>query len=50
MEEVIGYSTAVVIIDHFKDKKKIKLLGAAFILGFYINLVCLQKLNNKGVY
>jgi hypothetical protein len=50
MEEIVGYSTAIVIIDYPKGKKQIKVLGVAFIPGFYINLVCLQKLNNKGVY
>jgi hypothetical protein len=50
MEEVIGYSTAIIIINYPKGKKQIKLLEAAFIPGFYTNLVCLQKLNDKGVY
>jgi hypothetical protein len=50
MEEIVGYGTAVVTIDYSKGKKQIKLLGVAFIPGFYTNLICLQKLNDKGVY
>jgi len=50
IKEIKGYSTAIVTINYLKGKRQIQLLGAAFILGFYTNLVYLQKLNNKGVY
>ena len=50
MEEIIGYSTAVVTIDYPKGKRQIRLLEAAFIPGFYTSLVSLKKLNKKGVY
>jgi len=50
IEEIIGYSIAIVIINNLKGKRQIRLLGVAFILGFYTNLVYLNKLNNKGVY
>ena len=49
-EEIVGFGTAEVTIDHPKGKKKIQLSGAAYIPGFHTNLVCLQKLNDKGVY
>ena len=35
------FPTATVIINHLKGKRQIQLLGAAFILGFYTNLICL---------
>jgi len=47
IEEIIGYSIAVVTVNNPKGKRQIQLLGAAFILDFYTNLVYL---NNKGVY
>ena len=50
MEEIKGYSTVVVIINYPKGKRQIQLLEAAFIPGFYTNLVSLKKLNKKGVY
>ena len=50
IKNIKGYGTAVIIINMPKGKEQIQLLKAAFILGFYTNLVCLQKLNNKGVY
>jgi len=50
IEEVVGYGTAAVTIDHPKGKRQIQLSGAAFIPGFHTNLVCLNKLNDKGVY
>ena len=46
-KEIIGYGTAVVIIDHLKNKRQIQLLKAAFIPGFYTNLISLEKLNEK---
>ena len=49
-EEIVGYGTAIVTINYPKGKKQIQLLGTAYVLSFYINLVCLQKLNDKGVY
>ena len=49
-KEIVGYSTAIVIIDHREGKKQIQLLGVAYVPSFYMNLVCLQKFNNKGVY
>ena len=49
-EEIVGYGTAVVTIDHPKGKRQIELLEAAFIPGFHTNLVCLKKLNNNGVF
>ena len=41
IEEIVGFSIAKVIINYLKGKKKIQLLGVAYILGFYINLVYL---------
>ena len=49
-EEIVGYGTAVVMIDYPEGKRQIELLEAAYILGFYTNLVCLKKLNNKNVF
>ena len=49
-ENIIGYSTAAVTIDHPDSKKQIWLSQVAYIPGFHTNLVCLQKLNEKGVY
>ena len=49
-EEIISYNIAIVIINYPKGKRQIELLEVAYILGFYINLICLQKLNNKGVF
>ena len=49
-EEIVGYGTATVTIDHPDGKRQILLTGAAFVPSFHTNLVCLQKLNDKGVY
>ena len=49
-EEIIGYGTAAVTISHLDGKKQILLIGAAYILNFYTNLVCIYKLNNKDIY
>ena len=49
-EKIVGYGTAAVTIDHPDGKKQIRLSQAAYIPGFHTNLVCLQKLNEKGVY
>ena len=49
-EEIVGFGTAAVTIDHSKGKKQILLTGAAYVPGFHTNLVCIQKLNDKGVY
>ena len=49
-EEIVGYSTAVVTIDHPKGKRQIQFLETAFILDFYTNLMSLKKLNKKGIY
>jgi hypothetical protein len=35
---------------HPKGKKQILLTEAAFVPSFHTNLVCIQKLNDKGVY
>ena len=50
MEEIAGFGTAAVTIDDPKGKKQILLTGAAYMPGFDTNLVCIQKLNDKGVY
>jgi len=50
VEKIVGYSIAIVTINYLKGKRQIELLEAAFMPGFYINLVCLKKLNNKGIY
>ena len=39
-EEIIGFRTAMIIIDTPKGKEQILLIGAAYILGFHTNLVC----------
>src|SRR6266576_3248663 len=49
-EKIVGYGTAAVTIDHPDGKKQIRLSQVAYIPGFHTNLVCLQKLNKKGVY
>jgi hypothetical protein len=50
INEIIGYKTAIVIIDIPKGKEQVELIRVVYILGFYISLICLQKLNNKGVF
>ena len=40
-EEIVGYSTAIVIISTPEGEKKIQLKRAAYVLSFYIDLVCL---------
>ena len=50
MEKIKGYRIVAVIIDYLEGKRQILLIGAAFILSFYTNLVYIQKLNNKDVY
>ena len=49
-EEIVGYSIVIIIINYPKSKRQIEFLKVAYILGFYTNLVCLKKLNNKGVF
>ena len=49
-EEIIGFRTATVIINTPEGKEQILLTGAAYVLGFYTNLVYTQKLNKKEVY
>ena len=49
-EEIVGFGTAVVTIDTPEGKEQIRLIEAAYIPNFYTNLVCLQKLNDKGIY
>jgi hypothetical protein len=49
-EDIVGYRTAIVTIDHLEGKRQMQLLRAAYVLSFHTNLVCLQKLNDKGVY
>jgi len=39
IEKIVSFSTAIVIINNPKGKKKILLTGAAYILNFYTNLV-----------
>jgi len=50
IKEIIGFGIAIVIINNFKGEKNILLTRAAYILNFYINLIYIQKFNNKGVY
>ena len=50
IEKIVGFRTAVVIIDMPKGKEQILFLRAVYILGFHTNLVCTRKLNNKEVY
>lgn len=40
----------MVIINTPEGKEQVQLVRVAYILGFYISLVCLQKLNDKGVF
>ena len=49
-DEIIGYGIAIVIFNIPEGKKQIQFVEAAYILDFYTSLVCLQKLNNKGVF
>ena len=39
-EQIIGFRTAVVILNTPKGKEQILLIEAAYILGFYTSLVC----------
>ena len=50
MEEIIGFGTAMVTINMPEGKEQILFIGAAYVLGFHTNLVCIQKLNDKEVY
>jgi len=50
MEEIVSFRTAVVIINTPEGKEQILLIGAAYILGLYTNLVYTRKLNDKEVY
>ena len=38
-EEIVGFRIATVTINTPKGKEQILLIGAAYILGFYTNLV-----------
>ena len=50
IEEIIGFKTAVVILDMPKGKEQILFIKAAYILGFYTSLIYTRKLNKKEVY
>ena len=50
METIKGFGTAKVIVITLLGKQKIYLNKAAYILGFYINLVYNQRLNKKGIF
>jgi hypothetical protein len=41
IEEIVGYSTAIVIINRLIGKTQMQLLRAAYVPSFYTNLVCL---------
>ena len=40
-KKIVKYRIAAVIIDYLEGKRQILLIGAAFILSFYTNLVCI---------
>ena len=50
IENIKGFRTAEVTIITLLGKKKIYLNKTAYILGFYINLVCMHRLNKKEVF
>ena len=39
IEKIVGFSTAMVTINTPKGKKKILLIGAAYVPGFHTNLI-----------
>jgi hypothetical protein len=50
LESIKGFGTAKVMINTPEGKKTITLLNAAYIPSFHTSLVCLQKLNEHGVF
>ena len=50
METIKGFGTAKVTVITSLGKQKIHLNKAAYVPGFYINLVCNRRLNEKGVF
>jgi len=50
IEKIISFSTAIVTINILNSKEQILLIKAVYIPNFHTNLVCIKKLNNKGVY
>ena len=50
IENIKGFGIAKVIVITPLGKKKIYLNEAVYILGFHTNLVCMRRLNKKGVF
>ena len=50
MDNIEGFGIAKVTVITLLGKQKIYLIKAAYVLGFYTNLVYNQRLNKKGIF